>query len=175
MDKSLKIQAQIRHNAEEVSSYLSDLAKWESSAKQKDLQMKAKAKAGPEPEPRNNNLSPAIPGVYDQDQSKASMTNHRLPSQLGNFLTPSSIIGIDLPADTTISIPAPRRRISDKDAESIERESGNEEYQKGNFQVAIRCYTRCLGLKVGNYIAFSNRAMALLKLKEYHRAEVSRA
>jgi len=32
-------------------------------------------------------------------------------------------------------------------------------------------YTKCLGLKSKNYVAFSNRAMAYLKLKEFIRAE----
>ena len=36
MEKSLKVQAQIRQNAEEVSGYLSELSKWEKSVKVKD-------------------------------------------------------------------------------------------------------------------------------------------
>jgi tetratricopeptide (TPR) repeat protein len=39
------------------------------------------------------------------------------------------------------------------------------------FHAAIKCYTRCLGLKTGNYVAFSNRAMAQLKLKRFAEAE----
>ena len=34
-------------------------------------------------------------------------------------------------------------------------------------------YNRCLGLKTRNHIAFSNRALSYLKLKEYSRAIVS--
>ena len=37
----MQIQAQIRQNAEEVSSYLTDMRKWEKSIKNKDEKLKA--------------------------------------------------------------------------------------------------------------------------------------
>jgi hypothetical protein len=40
MDKTMQIQAQIRQNAEEVSSYLTDMKKWEKSIKNKDQKLK---------------------------------------------------------------------------------------------------------------------------------------
>jgi hypothetical protein len=57
------------------------------------------------------------------------------------------------------------------DGEAVERERGNAEYKKGNFAAAVKSYTRCLGLKSKNYVAFSNRSMANLKLNEYSKAE----
>jgi tetratricopeptide (TPR) repeat protein len=59
-----------------------------------------------------------------------------------------------------------------RDVEEVERERGNAEFKGGNFSAAVKCYTKCLGLKARNYVAFSNRAMAYLKLKEYARAVV---
>lgn len=59
-----------------------------------------------------------------------------------------------------------------RDVEEVERERGNAEFKGGNFTAAVKCYTKCLGLKARNYVAFSNRAMAYLKLKEYARAVV---
>ena len=50
---------------------------------------------------------------------------------------------------------------------------GNTAYKNGNFTAAVKAYTKCLGLKARNYIAFSNRALSYLKLKEYSRAIVS--
>ena len=40
--ETIKIQAQIRHNAEEISSYLSDMAKWEKNITKKDAQIRGK-------------------------------------------------------------------------------------------------------------------------------------
>jgi tetratricopeptide (TPR) repeat protein len=48
---------------------------------------------------------------------------------------------------------------------------GNSEYRAGNFAAAVKSYTRCLGIRSGNAVAFSNRAAAFLKLKEYSKAE----
>ena len=43
--------------------------------------------------------------------------------------------------------------------------------KKGDFNGAIKCYTRCIGLNPENYIAYSNRAMAYLKAKNFACAE----
>lgn len=42
MDPTLSVQTQIRRNAEDVQSFLSDLSKWEKNAKQKDGALKEK-------------------------------------------------------------------------------------------------------------------------------------
>lgn len=75
-------------------------------------------------------------------------------------------------AESKISVPAARGQYQARDLEETERERGNAEFKAGNFTAAVKCYTKCLGLKAGNYVAFSNRAMAYLKLKEYARAVV---
>lgn len=71
-----------------------------------------------------------------------------------------------------MKIARPRGVAVNQDIEQYERERGNTEFNAGNFNAAIKCYTKCLGLKAQNYIAFSNRAMTYLKLQDYSRAEV---
>eukprot|EP01035_Chromulina_nebulosa_P025949 gene25949-33919_t len=135
MDNAVKIQAQIRHNAEEISSYLTDLSK--------------------------------------DGGGTVKVNTSNIPSQDidDTILTPANILKNNQNIDNNIEIPKSRGNVNTKDAETMERERGNNEYQLGNFQTAVKCYTKCLGLKVGNYIAFSNRAMAYLKLKEFVKAE----
>ena len=70
-------------------------------------------------------------------------------------------------------MPKARGQYTARDLEEAERERGNGEFKAGNFTAAVKCYTKCLGMKGRNYVAFSNRAMAYLKLKEYSRAVVS--
>ena len=72
-----------------------------------------------------------------------------------------------------MAVPKARGVFQERDAEESERERGNTEFKSGNFTAAVKAYTKCLGMKAKNYIAFSNRAMAYLKLKEYVRAVVS--
>ena len=43
MDKTFQLQAQIRQNAEEVSSYLSDMLKWENEIEKKDKNFRRKS------------------------------------------------------------------------------------------------------------------------------------
>ena len=93
------------------------------------------------------------------------------PSESIN-LTPASIIKDFHVTKVIAKVPQSRGIMNDKDTEIMERELGNNEFQHGNFQLAVKAYTKCLGLKAANYIAFSNRAMAYLKLKEYTKAEV---
>ena len=62
MDKTLKVQQQIRLNAEEVSSYLTDLAKWEKTMKTKESNLKGK--------PLSSSNVPAVAGKSDSSGSK---------------------------------------------------------------------------------------------------------
>lgn len=41
MDKTIQIQTQIRHNAEEISSALSEMQKWEKQMRSRDSNIKA--------------------------------------------------------------------------------------------------------------------------------------
>lgn len=56
--------------------------------------------------------------------------------------------------------------------QAAQREVGNAAFARGDYAAAVKSYTICLGLKKYNTVAFSNRAMAYLKLKEYHNAEI---
>jgi len=86
--------------------------------------------------------------------------------------TPATVVDRTAP-NNTITAPVARARgkYVGGDVEAAERERGNSEFKNGNFGMAVKSYTRCLGLKARNYVAFSNRAMAHLKLKEYAKAE----
>lgn len=69
----------------------------------------------------------------------------------------------------TAAKPAPA--VPQVSREELERQDGNALYSKGDFNGAIKCYTRCIGLNPENHIAYSNRAMAYLKAKNFSKAE----
>lgn len=60
---------------------------------------------------------------------------------------------------------------SHRSREEVEREDGNAHFRAGRFLDAVTCYTRCVALNPRNVVAYSNRAMAYLRLKEFARAE----
>ena len=62
-------------------------------------------------------------------------------------------------------------RKSAQNLEEEERARGNAAYKSGAFDLAVKSYTRCLGYNMTSVVAFSNRAMAYLKMKEWGSAE----
>lgn len=222
--ETIKLQSQIRQNAEELSSYLSDINKWEQSMSKTKKSAVNNGKIARAPiresgtiKVRNDDVTGASNApaesadshTYDKGYKKwenfdvkaalddlevseslpststaaSSSTKHHMNSDSDGIttnklkLTPASII-----PNTTISkprnvleekVPKARGVESSADPEATERERGNDDYKAGNYSAAIKCYTKCLGMKPMNFTAFSNRAMAYLKTKEYSRAEVN--
>eukprot|EP01038_Epipyxis_sp_PR26KG_P015698 gene15698-21241_t len=184
MDKSILIQAQIKQNAEEVSSYLSDMKKWEKKIKSKDATIKAKsvlpitkprmvAENGPSVSANNSIRSGGGTVAINTSNNSNQISKEDIIDDDSAKLTPSIIVNkYNSSLSNTLQVPKARGIALNIDPEEAERERGNQEFKNGNFNAAVKSYTKCLGLKSKNYIAFSNRAMAYLKLKEYHRAVV---
>ena len=247
----MALQAQIRQNADEVSSMLASLGKWEKNMKSKEGIRKPKvrnvASSGAEVEgsrsvrtgagtvrTSSSGVSPTISSIASGgaknegaagDGKAASAAKHTYDvgyKKWENFdvdaamddndvdgaqttedieefnydnvssnpvvevvqereakeaLTPASLAMLAGSAANQVGaiqakVPKALGVYHDKDAETAEREHGNKEFAAGQFPQAVKSYTKCLGLKKRNYIAFSNRAMAYLKMKEYIRAEV---
>ena len=55
--------------------------------------------------------------------------------------------------------------------EELYKQDGNKHYKRGEFQLAIKCYTRCIASNPRNAVAYSNRAQAHVKLKNFLKAE----
>lgn len=182
MDGTLKVQAQIRQNAEEISSYLTDMSKWEKTIIKKDQQIRGKTVGGAKPLPirAGSGTVKVVEKSSATSQAAAVKTATQAGAGDGDMLTltPATLATQASAAASPVvepalksKIPAARGVASTKDAETSERERGNLEYETGNFTAAVKSYTKCLGLKNRNYVAFSNRAMAYIKLKEYLRAD----
>eukprot|EP01041_Mallomonas_annulata_P010232 gene10232-21337_t len=206
---TLKVQARIRHNAEELSSYLSDMNQWEKDIRSKDSGISQGKIKNKKSVPRRNGAGTIHIGTksIDSDGNKttvealveksSSAANHTYdvgykkwekfnPDEVSELdpdmiksqqdssriLTPATIVQKYIPSQPVVTaVPRALGQSSGLDAEAVERERGNDEFKKGNFPLAIKSYTKCLGMKTRNYIAFSNRAMAYLRLKEHVLAE----
>lgn len=179
MDKTLQIQSQIRRNADEISSYMADMGKWEKGMKEKDKKIRTK-----KPTVAVRNIGSGVSKNREVGtvpiNTSTSTTNDQRVSGNGldpSMLTPSTITDtVPTSSDNNnnnyanSSVAKARGTFTHKDPEEAEREKGNAAFKSGNFPQAIKSYTKCLGLKSRNYIAFSNRAMAYIKTKEFHRA-----
>lgn len=219
MDNALKIQSQIRQNADEVSSFLTDLSKWEKESEKKFSKKASahkKSAPGPPSVRESGGIVPVAPTqrsadkpvksasrtaadhTYDrgykkwesfkedddEERTRADRSNEYAAhsnaetamtteptAASGAVLTPATLFSSFATPVVVEPISRPKGDCKVVDAELKMRELGNEEFRNGNFLAAVKCYTKCLGMKARNYIAFSNRAMAYLKLKENLRAE----
>lgn len=169
----MKVQAQIRRNAEEVSSYLSEMSKWESRIKHR-VTKDRKTTTDPNYLPVREGsgtvkvvdkvVETASPSnstyftKHDHELDERSQCNISLDGNSGNGcpktnysenLTPASLVQRKLhKLPPCATVPAARGQANLKDIETTERERGNVEFESGNFRAAAKSYTRCLGLKV---------------------------
>ena len=145
-------QSQIRHNAEEVSSYLHEMAKWERNINGKILKRKVTSS-----DARNHSVRVGSGTVKIMDCSSSKNIEAPLcpnDPHMASELTPATLVkGFVLLSTLPAVVPAARGMSSLNDAEASERERGNNEFRIGNFTAAIKSYTKCLGLKV-NKITF---------------------
>ena len=107
----------------------------------------------------------------ETNEKKVKDIDNVISKNDSSMLTPATLVTKQYITNVSAPVSKARGVFTAVDSELAERELGNEEYKNGNFNSAIKHYTKCLGMKVKNYIAFSNRALAYIKLKEYIRAE----
>jgi hypothetical protein len=155
MDKTLALQLQIRNNAEEVSSALSEIQKWEKKMKDKDSKLKSKKVSIGE---KIRSVSTRAGGTVPiRTELKHRSITYTLPNLLPPkpapvtplaTATPATIVQGFIPETTTSNVPRALGQFAYIDSEETERERGNTEFKAGNFTAAVKCYTKCLGLKV---------------------------
>lgn len=246
----MQVQMQIRQNAEEISSYLTDMRSWEKTMMKKDGSSSSSSSADTKsskklkvrecgtvnvstesliPPPSSSSSSSSTSSNTEKGQTAAKHTydvgykkwetfdvnaalddlenqgkrnksiddhsdddaesntssnnsnnynskNTNSNDKNGaNSLNPATLVRKQVAQRTKSSnpvvVPRARGTADKRDAELVERERGNEEFKNGNFATAVKCYTKCLGMKVKNFLAFSNRALAYIKMKDYIRAE----
>ena len=170
--ETLKVQSQIRQNAEEISAYLTDMAKWEKNITKKDQAISSgstsNVKALPVrlgsgtvkviekvPTVDKNVISKNNKGKEEGNHEVSVLDSNNSDGGLSR-LTPASLATLttcNVPAvvsssNNTMKVPIARGIANTKDAELVERERGNMEYETGNFLAAVKSYTKCLGMKV---------------------------
>lgn len=154
MDKTLQVQAQIRQNAEGISSALSEMSKWEKQMKIKDKKILEGASTKGSRPIRSGAGTVPIKSI-SPSQNTGVTDNRQVPSSsaFDSALTPSSIVNKFTGDNNAVvhldsAVPKARGVFLNRDPEEAERERGNTEFKAGNFTAAVKSYTKCLGLKV---------------------------
>lgn len=147
----MKIQSQIRQNAEEMSSFYNDLSKWEATAAKRDKAIKDSKKKKPPRQFASN--SPLVVSGESYSKSVEAMQSGPSTNPVENgqseILTPASLVAQhSIPIVAPSTVPKASGELSTESMETKVRELGNAEYLKGNFEQAIKLYTKCIGLKV---------------------------
>ncbi|CAM9255617.1 unnamed protein product [Ectocarpus fasciculatus] len=107
----------------------------------------------------------------DTDSDKNQETPRLTPATMVDHSCSRGLRRPPPPNHTVAPTSTSRSSQSPKDLEKEERERGNEKFGQGDFKGAVKSYTRCVGMNSKSSLAFSNRAMANLKLKEFGKAE----
>ncbi|KAH8090163.1 hypothetical protein JL720_6473 [Aureococcus anophagefferens] len=204
MQKSMRMQYQIRENAKQQNDTMMSFASWQKDIGEKDRQQREKS-AAPLPPVRGGArvgvrnsaagaaegasahvaaasaggaasapLKPAARAARSQrraapGESAAKHTYDKGYKKWEDFDIDKALEEAEGDDDDDGEGRTPRRTTASGGL--AQRELGNKKFAAGDYDGAIRCYTLCLGLKKHNHVAFSNRAMAYLKQKEYHNAE----
>mmetsp|Transcript_12680 Transcript_12680/g.16006 ORF Transcript_12680/g.16006 Transcript_12680/m.16006 type:complete len:479 (-) Transcript_12680:189-1625(-) len=173
--QSVTAQAIVRQNAEERTEFLLDLEKWEDSIKKKDEELcRQKAPSLTRRRGKGNDTISCKRNEITETNVRSNLASTKQNGDLS-----SSVADVPPSEDGTISCPADSKGSetiytssnNSENLENDERQKGNNLFKNGDYHGAIRSYTIALRINPRSALAYSNRAMAHLKLKDWLNAE----
>ncbi|NWV61846.1 RPAP3 protein, partial [Malurus elegans] len=182
-NKAIELQLQMKQNAEELQDFMRELESWEKDIKEVDSELR-KQSGVPE-----ENLPPIRNKVFKKKKSKS-----KVPSKITSEENKKNKIksydyeawgklDVDKILEELDKEDSPHDSISPEsdseedgirvDAEKAlaEKEKGNNYFKQGNFDEAIKCYTRGMHSDPYNPVLPTNRASAFYRMKKYSVAE----
>ncbi|XP_051886414.1 RNA polymerase II-associated protein 3 [Pristis pectinata] len=179
LNKSVELQLQVRHQAEELRDFMRELDGWEKDIKKKDEDLRRQSGAVPA-------ADPALPPVRNQDYKKktnkkpVSQNNRkneekkatRIKSYDYKSWEKFDVDKVLQDLDKNDSTPEPDTE-EEIDAEKAlaEKEKGNNYFKEGKYDEAMECYTRAMTMDPYNPVFPTNRAATFIKMKKYAVAE----
>jgi hypothetical protein len=142
------------------------MSKWEKNINSKIVRKKVTSSDKRNQSVRLGSGTVKIMGCSSGNNIEAPLRSNDLLME--SELTPATLVkGFVIPSTAPAVVPAARGMASLNDAETAERERGNNEFRIGNFTAAIKSYTKCLGLKVNkiNICTFLWRLWNMLRNK----------
>ncbi|NWI86702.1 RPAP3 protein, partial [Pitta sordida] len=183
-NKAIELQLQMKQNAEELQDFMRELESWEKDIKEVDSELRKQSGV-----PEQN-----LPPIRNKAFKKKKKSKSKIPSKITSEENKKNKIkSYDYEAwgkldvdkileeldkeDSTHDSVSPE---SDSEEDGIridtekalaEKEKGNNYFKQGNFDEAIKCYTRGMHSDPYNPVLPTNRASAFYRMKKFSVAE----
>ena len=180
------LTVQVRRNTEDLQKYLRDLDQWTEEMQKKDEQLKSSKKQEPSevansPDVAKRKVAEDVLIAEEEAKSAPSATKRPKSQPLKQheydkwerFDVDKALEELDKEKVVeTKADPAGADPLVLRQQAVVEKDNGNKHFKAGKWDEAIACYTRGIQCDPTNAMIPANRAMALLKKKEFAAAEV---
>ncbi|NXI66930.1 RPAP3 protein, partial [Anseranas semipalmata] len=183
-NKALELQLQMKQNAEELQDFMRELESWEKDIKEVDSELRKQSGVPEENLPPIRNKAfkkkkkskSKVPSKTTTEENKKNKIKSYDYEAWGKLDVDKILEELDKDDSTHDSV-SPE---SDSEEDGIridtekalaEKEKGNNYFKQGNFDEAIKCYTRGMHSDPYNPVLPTNRASAFYRMKKFSVAE----
>ncbi|KAJ4921778.1 hypothetical protein JOQ06_025946 [Pogonophryne albipinna] len=159
-NKAIELQLQMRQNAEDLQSYMSELQSWETDIKKRDEELRT---GGLQQDQKS--LPPA---GESKDASRIKAYDYK---SWDKFDVDQALAEMDKEESPAESNESDSESEADRDKMLAEKEKGNAFFKEGKYNDAVECYTRGMAADPYNPVLPTNRATAFFRLNKYAVAE----
>ncbi|NWT00306.1 RPAP3 protein, partial [Mionectes macconnelli] len=183
-NKTIELQLQMKQNAEELQDFVRDLENWEKDIKEVDSELRKQSGVPEENLPPIRNKAfkkkkknkSKIPSKITSEENKKNKIKSYDYEAWGKLDVDKILEELDKEDSTHDSVSPESDSEEDGiriDAEKAlaEKEKGNNYFKQGNFDEAIKCYTRGMHSDPYNPVLPTNRASAFYRMKKFSVAE----
>ncbi|XP_021240698.1 RNA polymerase II-associated protein 3 isoform X2 [Numida meleagris] len=183
-NKALELQLQMKQNAEELQDFMRELESWEKDIKEVDSELRKQSGVPEEnlPPIRNKTFKKKkkskskVPSKTTTEENKKNKIKSYDYEAWGKLDVDKILEELDKDDSTHDSISPESDSEEDGirvDAEKAlaEKEKGNKYFKQGNFDEAIKCYTKGMHSDPFNPVLPTNRASAFYRMKKFSVAE----
>ncbi|XP_027760442.1 RNA polymerase II-associated protein 3 isoform X2 [Empidonax traillii] len=183
-NKTIELQLQMKQNAEELQDFVRELESWEKDIKEVDSELRKQSGVPEENLPPIRNKAfkkkkkskSKVPSKITSEENKKNKIKSYDYEAWGKLDVDKILEELDKEDSTHDSISPESDSEEDGiriDAEKAlaEKEKGNNYFKQGNFDEAIKCYTRGMHSDPYNPVLPTNRASAFYRMKKFSVAE----
>ncbi|NXY21149.1 RPAP3 protein, partial [Atrichornis clamosus] len=182
--KAIELQLQMKQNAEELQDFMRELQSWEKDIKEVDSELRKQSGVPEENLPpirnkafkKKKKIKNKIPSKITSEENKKNKIKSYDYEAWGKLDVDKILEELDKEDSTHDSVSPESDSEEDGihiDAEKAlaEKEKGNNYFKQGNFDEAIKCYTRGMHSDPYNPVLPTNRASAFYRMKKFSVAE----